>query len=81
MYIPREYMYFLLGLNGPKGPRGGAQITFDEAPGYLTNSQFAASIHAGWIGTRGFQTQALGALIQQFFESGRAMLVAYETGP
>ena len=81
MYIPREYMHFLLGPNGPKGPQGGAQVTFRGAPRYLTNSQFAASIHAGWIGTRGVQTKALGAMIQQFYESGRAMLVAYETGP
>ena len=81
MYIPREYMHFLLGSNGPKGPQGGAQVTFSGAPRYLTNSQFAASIHAGWIGTRGVQSQALGAMIQQFYESGRAMLVAYETGP
>lgn len=81
MYIPREYMHFLMGPKGPKGPQGGAQITFDGAPRYLTNSQFAASIHAGWIGTRGVQTQALKTMVQQFYESGRAMLVAYETGP
>lgn len=79
MYIPREYMHFLLGPNGPKGPQSGAQITFSGAPRYLTNSQFAASIHTGWIGTRGVQTQALHSMIQQFYESGRAMLVAYET--
>jgi len=81
MYIPREYMHFLLGPKGPKGPQGGAQITFNGAPRYLTNSQFAANIHAGWIGTRGFQTHALKNIIQQFYESGRAVLVAYETGP
>lgn len=80
MYISREYMHFLLGQNGPKGPNGGVQITFGGAPRYLTNSQFSASIHEGWIGTRGVQTQALGTMIQQFYESGRAMLVAYETG-
>ena len=82
MYITREYMHFLLGPNGPKGPRGGVQITFSGAPRYLTNSQFATSIHEGWIGTRGVQTQALGARIREFYEFGqRAILVAYETGP
>jgi hypothetical protein len=79
MYIPREYMHFLLGPKGPKGPLGGTQITFAGAPRYLTNSQFAASIHAGWIGTRGVQTQTLKSIVQQFYESGRALLVAYET--
>lgn len=79
MYIPREYMHFLLGPNGPKGPLGGAQITFEGAPRYLTNSQFAASVHAGWIGTRGVQTQALKKTVKEFYESGRAVLIAYET--
>lgn len=81
MYIPREYMHFLLGPYGPKGPQGGTQITFDGAPRYLTNSQFTASIHEGWIGTRGVQTETLATLIQQFYETGRATIVAYETGP
>ncbi|AWP23871.1 hypothetical protein C4901_11485 [Acidiferrobacter sp. SPIII_3] len=79
MYIPREYMHFLLGQTGPKGPRGGAEITFSGAPRYLTNSQFAASVHAGWIGSRGVQTQTLRAMIRQFYESGHAILVAYAT--
>lgn len=78
MYIPREYMHFLVGPNGPKGPGGGTQITFSTAPRYLTNSQFAESIHAGWIGTRGVQSHTLASMLQQFYESGRAVLVAYE---
>lgn len=79
MYIPREYLHFLLGNNGPKGPMGGSQITFENAPRYLTNSQFAESIHAGWIGTRGVQSKALGDILRQFYESGRAILFAYES--
>lgn len=79
MYIPREYMHFLIGPNGPKGPAGGSQITFDGAPRYLTNSQFAESLHAGWIGTRGVQSSALNSILRQFYETGRALLVAYET--
>ncbi len=78
MYIPREYMNFLLGPSGPRGTQGGTQITFDNAPRYLTNSQFAASVHAGWIGSRGVQSQVLHAMIQQFYESGRALVVAHE---
>ena len=79
MYVPREYLHFLLGPNGPKGPQGGAQITFEGAPRYLTNSQFAASVHAGWIGTRGVQSQTVRGMIQAFYETGRALVVAYET--
>ncbi|CAJ0785327.1 hypothetical protein R8510_05374 [Ralstonia chuxiongensis] len=79
MYVPREYMHFLLGPNGPKGPQGGAQITFEGAPRYLTNSQFAASVHAGWIGSRGVQSQTVRSMIQSFYETGKALVVAYES--
>lgn len=79
MYIPREYMHFLVGPHGPKGSGGGIQITFGTAPRYLTNSQFAQSVHAGWIGTRGVQSNTLASMLRQFYESGRAVLVAYES--
>nr|WP_294863342.1 hypothetical protein [uncultured Pseudogulbenkiania sp.] len=79
MYIPREYMHFLLGKNGPKGPLGGCQISFENAPRYLTNSQFTASINSGWIGTRSTQSQQVRNMIQQFYETGRAVMVAYES--
>ncbi|WP_321787104.1 hypothetical protein [Burkholderia pyrrocinia] len=79
MYLPREYVHYLLGPNGPKGPRGGTQITFEGAPRYLTNSQFSASVYDGWIGTRGIQSKTVKSLIQNFYETGRAMLVAIET--
>lgn len=78
MYVPREYMHFLLGASGPKGPQGGVQITFEGAPRYLTNSQFAASVHAGWIGSRGVQSQTFRDMIKSFYETGRAVLVAHE---
>ncbi|MCL6375501.1 hypothetical protein [Pectobacterium versatile] len=79
MYVPREYMHFLLGPNGPKGPQGGPQITFEGAPRYLTNSQFAASVNAGWIGSRGVQSQTVRNMIQSFYETGKALVVAYES--
>ena len=79
MYIPREYMHFLVGPNGPRGSGGGNQITFATAPRYLTNSQFVQSIHAGWIGTRGVQSHTLASTLQQFYETGRAVLLAYES--
>ncbi|MFJ4290158.1 hypothetical protein ACIP1U_10275 [Cupriavidus sp. NPDC089707] len=79
MYLPREYLHFLLGPNGPKGPKGGTQITFEGAPRYLTNSQFSSSVHAGWIGTRGVQSLAIKGMIRNYYETGRALLVAYET--
>lgn len=78
MYVTREYMNFLIGPNGPKGSKGGSQITFSNSPRHLTNSQFSESVHAGWIGTRGVKSDALATVLRQFYESGRAVLVAYE---
>ncbi len=78
MYIPREYMHFLCGDQGGKGPKGGSQITFENAPRYFTNSQFAASIHAGWIGTRGIQTVGIRSMIKEYYETERSLMVAYE---
>ena len=78
MYVPREYMNFLLGPNGPRGPQGGVQITFENAPRYLTNSQFASCVTAGWIGTRGVQSAQVKEMLQHFYETGRAVVFAHE---
>jgi hypothetical protein len=79
MYLPREYMHFLIGPNGPKGPKGGSLITFDGAPRYLTNSQFSAGINSGWIGTRGSQSQTIKDVVQQYYGTEHALVVAYES--
>jgi len=81
MYITREYLHFLLGPNGPKGPNGGAQITFEGAPRYITNSQFAANVHGGWLGTKGTQSKRIWQIIRRFYEGQNAVMLAYESGP
>ena len=79
MYIPREYMHFLIGPNGPKGRKGGSVVTFDRAQRYLTNSEFSAGINSGWIGTRGSQSQTVKDVVQQYYGTEHALLVAYES--
>jgi len=79
MYIPREYMNFLVGPNGPKGSGGGSNITFENVPRYLTNSQFSSYVNAGWIGTRGVQSSTIKSIIEHFYETGRALVLAYES--
>lgn len=79
MYLPREYMCFLIGPNGPKGPKGAPLLTFSGAPRYLTNSEFAAAVSSAWIGTSGMQSKAVKDLVQQYYETGRALLVACES--
>ena len=78
MYVTREYMHFLLGPNGPVGPRSGSKITFDNAPRYMTNSQFTSFVNEGWIGTRGVQSTDIRAMLKRFYETGRAVVVARE---
>jgi hypothetical protein len=79
MYLTREYLRFLLGPNGPKGSRGGRLIHFDNAPRYLTNTDFTQVVNRGWIGMRRLHTDALRDLINRYYETGRAILLAYET--
>lgn len=78
MYLTREYMNFLLGSYGPKGPQGGARIDFQNSPRYLTNSQFSSYVREGLIGTRGVNSDQIRTLIQQFYESGHAVMLAHE---
>ncbi len=79
MYITRQYMHFLLKDFSCRGIRGGVGINFNNSPRYLTNSQFAENVYAGWIGSHTIQTDMLGCLIRGFYESGRAVLLAYES--
>ena len=78
MYLPREYMNFLIGENGPTGPKGGSKITFDNAPRYITNSQFTAFVNEGWIGTRRIESDDIREILKNFYETGRAVVVARE---
>jgi hypothetical protein len=78
LYLPREYLHFLLGPSGPKGAHGGGLITFDGAPRHLTNSQFSASVHSGWIGTRGVQSQTIKTMVKSYYETGKALVIAVE---
>ncbi len=79
MYIPREYMHFLIGEHGPKGVRGGRLIAFENTNRYLTNTQFAEFIQNGLIGSRGVQSDALKDILRDFFERPRSIVLAYES--
>jgi len=79
MYLPREYMCFVIGINGPKGTKGGSVLTFGDPLRYLTNSEFTAAVNSGWIGTSGMQSKIIQDIVSQYYETGRALLVAYES--
>jgi hypothetical protein len=78
MYITREYMKFLLGPKGPKGKGGGSLIDLHNAPRALANSEFIQVVSNGWVGMRKLHVKALKDLIRQYYETGRAILLAYE---
>lgn len=78
MYLTREYVRYLLGRYGPTGERGGRIIHFDNASRYLTNTEFTQAVNRGWVGLRRLHTKALKDLIRQYYETGRAILLAYE---
>ena len=79
MYVPSEYMHFLLGPNGPKGPRGGPKITFENVPRYLTNSEFSTNVAKGWIGTRAARREQVQEMVRRSYETQRAVMVASES--
>lgn len=77
MYVPREYMHFLVSEHGPKGSRGGTRITFENAGRYLTNTQFTGCVQSGWIGFRGIQSEKLKAVLKDFIQGSRQLMLAY----
>lgn len=79
MYFLREYMRFLTGEGGAKGMKGGRIITAHHAPRYLSNSEFAAGVNGGWIGTRGNQSKIIREILKQYYETGNALMFARES--
>lgn len=80
LYITREYMNFIESNNSTKGVRGGTIISTKHTPRYLTNSEFTMLMNGGFLGTREIQTNVLKDLIQSYFRTGKAVLLAIETG-
>lgn len=81
MYLPRIYVKFLLGPNGPVGPRGGRVISYENAPRYLSNTEFGHNVNAGRIGSCGIMSSAISEIVRSYFETGRAIMVARESQP
>lgn len=79
MYLPRVYVKFLLGPNGPVGPRGGQVISYENAPRYLSNTEFGHNVNAGRIGSCGGMSSAISEIVRSYFETGRAVMVARES--
>jgi len=78
LYITREYMNFIESNNSPKGLRGGTIISIEKTPRYLNNSEFTILMNKGFLGTKGIQSNVLKDLIESYFRTGKAVLLAIE---
>ena len=79
LYITREYMNFIESPDSIKGVRGGTIISIKNTPRYLTNSEFTMLMNGGFLGTREIQSDVLKDLIESYFRTGKAILLAIET--
>lgn len=79
MYIHLNYMNYLIGKNGPKGPKKGRVLNFKNANRFLSNAEFANMVYKGRIGTSKNQSAELKRIIKDYYETGNAVLVAKET--
>lgn len=79
MYLPREYVHFLVGPHGPVGSRGGCVVNFENATRYLSNSEFISNVRLGRIGTYGSVSTLISNVIRAYYETGRGVVIAHET--
>lgn len=79
MYLSREYVHFLLGPNGPTGPKGGSVINFENASRYMSNSEFISNVRLGRLGSFGSVSQCISEIIRAYYETGMAVMVAKES--
>lgn len=78
MYIPREYMNFLMESGSIIGPKGGKYFTLENVGRYLSNSDFVAAINKGWLGTSGTSTAKIQEIIEYYLETGKGLIIAQE---
>lgn len=79
MYLSRQYVHFLLGPNGPMGPKGGSLINFENASRYMSNSEFISNVRLGRLGSFGSVSSSISKIIRTYYEAGRAIMVARES--
>jgi hypothetical protein len=76
MYVPMEIVSHMLRDAKFMGGRSGITIGWDQRPRRFSNSEFTRLLRDGWIGSRGAQSTALGAVLTGILESGRALVYA-----
>jgi len=76
MYLPLDYWKLLENDPGIKGPKGGLQITYDNAKRYFDNTSFITVVSKAWVGTTPSQSQVLQDVIRETLKTGKAVAIA-----
>lgn len=76
MYLPLDYWKLLERDPGIKGPKGGLQITYDNAKRHFDNTSFTTVVSKAWVGTTPSQSQVLQDVIRATLETGKAVAIA-----
>lgn len=76
MYLPLDYWKLLVSSAEVRGPKGGVQITYDNAGRYFDNAAFVKLVEDGWIGSSIVEERELSSLIRSGLEGNRSVLYA-----
>jgi hypothetical protein len=76
MYLPLDYWRLLENDPGIKGPKGGLQITYDNAKRHFDNTSFTTVVSKAWVGTTPNQSMVLQEVIRSTLETGKAVAIA-----
>ncbi|MGW0323454.1 hypothetical protein [Nocardia sp. NPDC003183] len=76
MYVPSELLKRLHDGGHLIGPRGGAAITHSNLRRWLSNSQFAALVKMGWVGSSGLSAADINDFVSSSLTDGRIAVIA-----
>ena len=76
MYFPLSYWTSLLASPDVLGPRGGVQITYENAGRYLTNTDFVGLVEDGWVGTSPQSEKMITEVVGQSLDAGHSVTLA-----
>lgn len=76
MYFPLSYWTSLVASPDARGPRGGVQITYENAGRYLTNTDFISLVGGGWVGTSVQSETMISNVVTQSLDAGHSVTLA-----
>ena len=80
MYFPLGYWTSLVASPEVRGPRGGVQITYDNAGRYLTNTHFVDLVGGGWVGSSPKSEKMINDVVAQALDARHSVTLATSQG-